>query len=156
MPDDIHRLIFHFAFNKSNITPKKFLHECNRIEQIKHCVPQSFLRPVVYSLLEKQLIPNPYKEFMPYTPLTTIQHASFLQAWVTERLWGLNNKFFSRVHSYRSTFKRYLYRLNCYGIPNHWNRIYIKYLVHISIEDFIDPSEHDLSLVEALEAADCF
>jgi len=159
LPEDIHRLVFHFAYNRTNITSKKFDQECVRIDQIKHCIPQQFLRSVSWSLVEKEMKPNPYREFMPYTPLTTLQHRSIMEAWVTETLWGLTNKFFTRVHSYRSTFRRYLYRLNMYGIQKHWNKIFLKYLVHITSDDF-EPNEVDKPLVSALvyalEAADCF
>ena len=156
IPDDIHRLIFHFAYAKSNITMNKFNEECILIEQIKQCIPQPFFRSVVFSTIQKELIPSPYREFMPYVPLTAIQKRSIFEAWVTETLWGLNNKFFTRVHSYRSTFRRYLYRLNCFGIRNHWNKIYLKYLVYITSDDFTKPTTDDLALVSALDGADCF
>ena len=160
LPEDIHRLIFDFTYNKRNITSKKFNNECTLIEQIKHCIPQEFFQSTVYSLVEKEMVSNPYREFMPYIPLTSLQHRTILKPWVTETLWGLSNKFFARVHSYRTTFRRYLYRLNVYGIRKHWNKIYLKYLVHITSDDFATPAPVDIplvtTLVSNLEEADCF
>jgi len=156
MIDDIHRLIFDFAYAKKNITPKRFNEECVLIKQAKHCIPQYFFRSVVHSNIEKELVSNPYREFMPYIPLASIQKRSIFEPLVAEILWGLSTRFFTRMHSYRSTFRRYVYRLNCFGLKNHWNKIFLKYLVYITPADFDTPTKDDLGLVEALEDADCF
>jgi hypothetical protein len=154
IPDDIHRLIFEFTFNKP-ITQKKFHTECAVIRQVRECIPPTFLRSVVWCRISKELVPNPYREFAPYHPLTIIQKRSIFEQGLSSVLWKLSNTFFSRIHSYRTTFRRYLYKLTCFGVM-HWDPIYLKYLVHITPSDFMSLEPDDSPLLVALDGANCF
>lgn len=154
IPDDIHRLIFEYAWNKP-LTASRFHAECHLIEQTRECIPASFLRSVVWCRLSNELVPNPYREFSPYHPVTVLQKRSLFEQSLSSILWKLSSNYFTRVHSYRTTFRRYLYRLTCFGVM-HWNPIYLKYLVHITPSDFISLGPDDPPLLTALEEADCF
>ena len=131
---DCENIIIQFAYNRRFGFDKLFK-EINFILDVKDSINSNLFRPCVYDSYQQTLIASPYKEFHPFTPHSSIEPTGIWDDSVKFLSYSLKSEYFSKIHSYRSVFERYLGLLVKHGL-SYWNIMFSKYFIKLENDDF--------------------